>query len=372
GQPAHRVSYGHRRILGMEWVLPDGRLLRTGALASGKTDVPFWGEGPGPDLRGMVRNQMGHMGGLGFVTRLGVKLFAMPQFEPERAGVNPYTRFSAPEDKFRWYVIFYDNVEGCVEAMYKIGQSEIGWAVMRVPALWRPLRKAINKRDFFEIWGKEIEEVRKKKINIFRVALCGYAGIEQLEYEERVLKDIAQETGGVFTRAKQTSAGDAFQNGVAACAYKPTGAFMSQKLALDSVDHALKQVRGSIHLKYQLQPEHLIDDAEEAGWIMSYDFGHISHSEETTYYDNTEEESAVAVQHELETVKYDVEHKSFTGWQLGWSHALLGPEMCHYHELMQKFRDTFDRKWLSNPPRFHINKEEKKKYPNTYPYRPGW
>ncbi|MFH0914177.1 MAG: FAD-binding oxidoreductase, partial [Chloroflexota bacterium] len=47
GQPAHRVSYGHRRILGMEWVLPDGRLLRTGALASGKTDVPFWGEGPG-------------------------------------------------------------------------------------------------------------------------------------------------------------------------------------------------------------------------------------------------------------------------------------------------------------------------------------
>ena len=120
--------------------------------------------------------------------------------------------------------------------------------------------------------------------------------LSRMEYEEKVLEDIANDTGGVFSRAKQTSAGDAFQNGVAACAYKPTGTFMSQKLALESIDHCQKQVRASIHLKHELQPEHLIDDAEEAGWIMSYDFGHLSHSEETTYFDNTEEEAAMAVQ----------------------------------------------------------------------------
>lgn len=371
GQPAHRVSYGNRRILGLEWVLPDGRILRTGSLASGKADA-FWGEGPGPDFRGMVRNQMGHMGGMGFVTKMGVKLFAMPYCQPEREGVNPYTRFSLPGDCFRWYVIFYDSEDACVEAIYKVGQAEIGWAAMRVPALWRPLRKAISKRHFWEIWDEEIKKVREDRTNVVRVALCGYAGEKQLEYEEKVLQDIAEETGGSLMRSKQTSAGDAFQNGVAACAYKPTGAFMSQKLALDSIDHGQKQVRASIHLKHALQPAHLIDDAEEAGWIMSYDFGHISHSEETTYFDNTDEEAAMAVQHEMETVKFDVDHHSYTGWQLGWSGALLGPEMCNYHELMQKFRDTFDKKRVSNPPRFYLNRDEKQKDTKTYPYRPGW
>ena len=370
GQPAHRVGYGSRRILGMEWVLPDGELLRTGSLTVPGAG-PFWGEGPGPDLRGLVRAQMGHLGGMGFVTRIGVKLFAMPSCQPERQGVSPYTTFSLPGDRFRWYVIFYTTVDQCVEALYKIGQAEIGMAVMRVPALWHTLRRTISKRDFWERWSKEIEEVRKNKTNIVRVACCGFASAKQVEYEERVLQDIAAETGSVLTRVKQTSAGDMFQNGVAPCAYKPTGAFMSQKLSFESIDHCQKQVRASISLKYALQPDLLIEDAEEAGWIMSYDFGHLCHSEETTYFDNTEEDNDRAVQHELETIKFDVDTHSWVGWQVGWSHTLLGPDMCNYHQLVEKARHTFDPNWVSNPPRAYISPEEKKKDTRTYPYRPG-
>jgi len=372
GQPVHRVGYGPRRILGLEWVLPSGELLRTGSMAVPGAGA-FWGEGPGPDLRGMVRAQMGHLGGMGFVTKMGVKLFAMPYCQPERQGVSPYATFSLPEDRFRWYVIFYNNVDQCIEALYKVGQAEIGLAAMRVPALWRPLRKAISREDFWERWSKEAEESKKNQTNVFRVACCGFASEKQLEYEERVLKDIAAETGGVFTRVKQTSAGDAFQNGIAACAYKATGAYMSQKIAIESIDHCRKQVRASIHLKYALQPDLLIEDAkEEAGWILSYDFGHLSHSEETTYFDNTEEDNDRAVQHELETIKFDVDTHSWTGWQLGWNHALLGPEMCNYHKLIEKVRNTFDPNWVSNPPRAYISLEEKKKDTKTYPYRPGW
>jgi len=372
GQKTHRMGYGPRRILGLEWVLPNGELLRTGSLAIPGAGA-FWGEGPGPDLRGMARGQMGHLGGMGVVTKMGIKLFAMPACQPERQGTNPNTTFSLPGDRLRWYVVFYDNLDQCINALYKVGYAEIGLAAMRVPALWRTLRKATSRNDFWQRWNKEMPEIEKSHTNVLRVACCGFASEKQLEYEERVLQDIADETGGTLTRTKQTSAGDFFQNGIAHCCYKPTGNYMSQKLPLESIDHCRKQVKESIHLKFALQPDLLIEDAkEEAGWVLSYDFGHLSHGEETTYFDNTEEDCMRAVQHELETIKFDIDHNSWPGWQLGWAHALFGPKMCNYHKLMEKVRNTFDPNWVSNPPRGYISMEEKKEDTKTYPYRPGW
>jgi len=371
GQQTHRTGYGPRRLLGMEWVLPDGEILRTGSLAVPGAGA-FWGEGPGPDLRGLLRGALGAVGGMGFVAKIGVKLFAMPPFEPERHGVSPDTTLSLPKECIRWYTIFFDNIDSCVDALYKIGEAEIGIAAMRVPALWRTLRRAISRQDFWDQWKKEIEYIREQQPNVLRVGLCGFASEKQLDYEERVLNDIAQESRGNVRVASQKTSGDAFQNGTAACAYKPTGNFMSEKLAIESIDHGQKQVRASIHLKYGLQPDLLVDDAEEAGWILSYDFGHMCHSEETTYFDNTNEDCARAVEHELESIKYDFDHNSYPGIHLGWNHAFLGPKMCDYHKLIEKIRNYFDPKGVSNPPRFYSSSDEKKKDRKTYPYRTDW
>lgn len=370
GQQTHRTGYGPRRLLGMEWVLPEGEILRTGSLAAPGSGA-FWGEGPGPDLRGLVRGAWGTLGGMGFVTKIGVKLFAMPLCKVERLGVSPDTALSLPKSCIRWYIINYKDIDSCVESLYRIGEAEIGIAVMRVPAIWRALRRATSRQDFWDRWNKEIETVRKERPNVLRVGLCGFASEKQLDYEERVLNDIAQETGGAIRVASQKTSGDAFQNGAAACAYKPTGNFMSEKLAFESIDHCEKQVRASIQLKHKLQPDFLVDDAEESGWILSYDFGHLCHSEETTYFDNTEEDCARAVKHELETVKYDFVHNSYVGLQFGWTHAFLGPKMSDYHKIIEKVRNTFDPNLISNPPRFYNSLKEKKKDSKTYPYKTG-
>jgi FAD/FMN-containing dehydrogenase len=50
---SHRIGLPHRRILGTEMVLPDGEILKMGSLAGG--DDWFWGDGLGPDLRGILR-----------------------------------------------------------------------------------------------------------------------------------------------------------------------------------------------------------------------------------------------------------------------------------------------------------------------------
>jgi hypothetical protein len=264
-------------------------------------------------------------------------------------------------------------VDACINALYKFGEAEIGIAAMRVPYLWRSLRKAASRQEFFDLWNSEIEYVREHRPNVLRIGLCAFTSKKQMDYEERVLFDIAKETGGkVKPGSSQRTSGDAFQNGTATCAYKATGNFMSQKLSFESIDHGKKQVMASIPLKYKRQTDFLINDVEECGWVLSYDFGHLCHSEETTYFDNTFEDGAKAVDHEVETVKYDLDHNSYPGLQYGWSHALLGPKMCNYQKILEKIQKTFDPNFVSNPPRLYVSKEEKEKNQKTYPYRPDW
>jgi len=53
---AYRTGFAARNILGLEWVLPNGEILRTGSLANPRAGY-FWGEGPGADTRGLVKSK---------------------------------------------------------------------------------------------------------------------------------------------------------------------------------------------------------------------------------------------------------------------------------------------------------------------------
>ena len=65
---------GAQNLLAYEIVLPDGELMRSGPPSLDK-DSWFWNDGPGPDLRGLLRGgQFGHAGGLGMVTKISCRL----------------------------------------------------------------------------------------------------------------------------------------------------------------------------------------------------------------------------------------------------------------------------------------------------------
>ena len=111
--------------------MPDGELLRLGSLATG--DDPFWGESPGPDLRGLLRGYTGLRGCLGIVTRMAIK--TLP-FQPERlepTGISPNTALALPEKRVKWINFVVPSKEAQVEAMREIGHAEIGGAVTKVP-----------------------------------------------------------------------------------------------------------------------------------------------------------------------------------------------------------------------------------------------
>ena len=69
GNNTQAISQGYsgRNVLGVEWVLPTGEMLRLGAPGSGAGW--FSGDGPGPSLRGIMRGATGAGGGLGVFTK---------------------------------------------------------------------------------------------------------------------------------------------------------------------------------------------------------------------------------------------------------------------------------------------------------------
>ena len=54
------LGHNSENLLGLEWVMPRGDILRTGSLGSGAGW--FCGEGPGPSLRGLCRGTLGQRG----------------------------------------------------------------------------------------------------------------------------------------------------------------------------------------------------------------------------------------------------------------------------------------------------------------------
>jgi len=66
------MGNGDENLLGLEWVMPNGDLIRTGSLGCGSGW--FCGEGPGPGIKGLVRGGMAARGAMGVYTKCAIKL----------------------------------------------------------------------------------------------------------------------------------------------------------------------------------------------------------------------------------------------------------------------------------------------------------
>ncbi|MBN1289066.1 MAG: FAD-binding oxidoreductase [Actinobacteria bacterium] len=123
GGTSVRTSMNERNVLAVEWVLPNGEVLRLGSLNSPGAGW-FCGDGPGPSLRGMMRGAVGQVGGNGVFTRVALKLY--PWYGPEyRCGGEPpfYDSEEVPDSYLRYVV--WDSHDNEAEALYKLGEAEI-------------------------------------------------------------------------------------------------------------------------------------------------------------------------------------------------------------------------------------------------------
>jgi len=343
---SHRVGLPHRRILGTELVLPDGELVRMGSLAVG--DDPFWGDGPGPDLRGLLRGFTGLRGCLGIVTKMAVKILP---FQPERlepTGIAPNTALKLPEKRVKWINFQMPSKEAQVKGMVAIGHAEVGGAVTKVPLFWRAIAKAECKEEFWDIWGKENED-RIKNFHILRVLLIGFTSEEQMEYDERVINDIMKELGGI-PRPTKPSDESWLKNADSAGMWLMCGSYMSVDYIIESLSQATVHGESYAEVKKGYTPP-LMPDYGDPGRFQSFELGHQGYSEFLIYWDQDEDTTGVD-QFYVETSKMNIKKRFYT--------SLLGPHQPmyltgpkygpNYHIFLLKVKDEFDPLWVCHPP----------------------
>ncbi len=129
GHDSIYMSYSPRNVLGAEWVLPDGEVLRVGTPGSG----PGWfcGDGPGPSLRGIMRGSAGALGGLGIFTSCALKLFNWPGPPEVKTQGTLLDAASEIPQNMGFYMCLFRDRASFLDAVLKIGEAEIGYNALR-------------------------------------------------------------------------------------------------------------------------------------------------------------------------------------------------------------------------------------------------
>ena len=246
-----RLGLGYRRVLATEWVLPEGEILKLGSRSYLKDY--FWGEGPGPDLRALLRGNEGHEGGMGAITKIGVKIFPFIPERLEPEGIGPYSTLRLPEKRMKWYNIIFPSIETTIDAMYELGRCEIALIVMTVPPLFREVARSRGKgaHTFWERWSA-LGKTPDRKQTVLRVLLFGWTSEKQLAYEEKVLMDVIADYGGLASPAKNVDESQ-FISADAVCSWFVGGRFLSE-VYFESLDCGLKTGRAALEIAKKRTP----------------------------------------------------------------------------------------------------------------------
>lgn len=198
------MGHNHENLLGLEWVMPTGDILRTGSL--GSCAGWFCGEGPGPSLRGICKGARGARGGMGVYTKIAIKLSNWPG-PPQLPvkGTIPAYRLPIP-DNFRAYNLAFPSWSAYANAYYKIYDNEIGYIFHRQfsmlgtdlgTAFWLLYNDPTKTLSDIEemVKNPEVQKVTEEMKIAFQLVLAGHS-LRNIKYQDKVLDQILADTGG--------------------------------------------------------------------------------------------------------------------------------------------------------------------------------
>ena len=191
-------------LLGIEWVMPDGEILRVGAAGSGLDW--FTCDGPGPSLKGMVRGGQGTFGGLGVFTKCALKLYPWPGPTTLQVEGRPPAYKANLPDNIRGYTLAFSTWKGWADCCYMIWEAGIGYVAHRQYSMFgRDLKGAMVKilsdpnktlGDIEEMLkDPEVQELTEDMHRDFQIVIAGMTP-RDIEYQDKVLDKILEETGG--------------------------------------------------------------------------------------------------------------------------------------------------------------------------------
>jgi glycolate oxidase len=349
GHTAVSTSYNNRNVLGVEWVLPTGEILRLGSLGSGAGW--FCGDGPGPSLRGILRADKTPNGGLGVFTKAATKVYHWPGpavLDVEGASPGYIPNFP---DTFTAHFITLPSWDKLAEAGYKIGESEIALACEKFSPWFLAQNLAEDSREGIRLFS-EIRPLTLAKGPSLLVIL-GADSQREFDYKERVLRRITSETGGEFLPLVEEPT---IRNKLiwhiirTTTANRETFRLMVEQQASfgarDSWAFGVKEASEAAKLKKKYVEKGLfLDDGVDNAWCLIYEHGHMGHGEELFLLDPTNPDMGKIMREFIqETWQAALEkslghHQSVRG-DMG--HDLFGPRTSNYHLWARKVKKAFD------------------------------
>ena len=354
GGTGHKFGI-NRGILACDWVLPTGELLRIGSRGNPNSGW-FWGDCAGLNLKGLLRADSGHCGGLGMVTTMSVKLFPYPgpMVFPVK-GSSPNFSAEFPKGRFKLNIVKFPARKNLIEAMYEIGHAEIAAAVHEEPASMVLSYASPSVEYFWEKWPKFKQEWR----NVLSVTLIGFSSPRQIEYEQKVLDAIVTEQGGTYIqegsdlwKISDHLLGEQLRTGMSNRLFRVAGDFFVMGgFTFDSIDHSYRM---SEEYMWPLIEEgqkkgHFIEDDTHNDWLNSYQLGQMSETEPLIYFEHDLGAGATFITSYMQTITEAIKRKMTPTWPLGPMMYITGPAMCNYHELVLKIKKKLDPRLTSNP-----------------------
>ncbi len=181
-----------RNHLAVEWVTPEGDLVKMGSL--GSTGEWFCGDGPGPSLRSLISSTVPPSCTPGVFTKVAMKLYhwAGPVRYDLKGNSPRYTLAEKPANMMVRYYSF-PTLEKMWEAELKIGEAEIAMEVMGFNAAMVAANITNSNEDDEAMFARLAKEVQGFG---FMVILAGNSEGD-FAYKKKVLEAIMAETDGM-------------------------------------------------------------------------------------------------------------------------------------------------------------------------------
>lgn len=346
-------SKTNRYLLGFEWILPTGELLRVGSLAN--EAGWFCPDGPGPSLRGLVKGYVGHYGGLGVVTKiaLGLDTWKGPEVMPTE-GHSPSYKVRFAQDRHKLFIFKFPTLDKVRDAMIEIGRAEIGYAVLKYFNATAALMATESANDFWELWNSGL--FQKELARPLYVYLATWSP-EEMAYEENVLKDIIKETGG---KEVEESIRRVYEDNMdffvvvgtlqrvlrLGCGWAPN------KLSADSIPHIFEVAKAIPEFMDEFIEKGLILNTPDNFMIIPWEYGHFAHIEQLYFWDqNMTEFGKIPMAFMQRSLETDIRHGHHATMPPRYQSMMekLGPLYSNYHVWATKIKEVFDPNMVSNP-----------------------
>ena len=346
GHMDQTTSGDDRNHLAVEWVTPEGDLVRIGSL--GSTDEWFCGDGPGPSLRSLINSAVPPGTTPGVFTKCATKLYHWPgpaAFPIE--GISPRYVLSEIPPGFMVRYFSFASPEMMYEAERKIGEAEIAFELMG----FNMSMVAANITTSNEEEAAVFERLRKEVLGYgFMVIIAGNSP-EDFDYKKRVLQRIIGDTGGNSLEAVEK---DPEIEGILLCqcirisasireTFRAGGVFNSIPI-MGQRDLTMRWSIGAGKAKEPLIEKGLIVDDGGMAFGWGVENGHVGKTEIFCRYDRLNPEAVKAVDAwRKEQTARALDGRFFASGPVD----QIGPVVSDYHLWWKKLQKALDPNGVS-------------------------